>query len=87
MNAAHKDQRLDFTACFDCVACHASGYVPDEFGNVVCSACDGDAVVELACELRFDIIPGEPAITSGPPDYWDPGSGDEITRLTVFIGN
>jgi hypothetical protein len=29
-------------------------------------------------EHGFDVLPGEPAITSGPADHWYPGSGPEV---------
>lgn len=87
MNAAHKDQRLEYTGSFDCAACNASGYVPDEHGSVACPKCDTEGVVELNCELRFDIIPGTPPILHGRPEDADTGDADEVTRFAVFIGD
>ncbi len=42
---------------------------------------------EFECEVQFDFTPGEPAITSAPPEFCDQGSPDEweISGLTILI--
>lgn len=88
----YKEEELKWTGLFTCDTCKGAGKVTrtdyDGHGSDAddqpCPEECEEGYVALECLLQFDIQPGEPAITSGPPEACDPGSGHEIHKIKVM---
>lgn len=43
------------------------------------------ALGEVQVEFEVDVEPGEPAVTSGPPDNWYPGSAPSLDICEAHV--